>query len=170
MVRAGFRNFVLNAPWQIGWFEKRERLNLWAGPFGNIANPSSIHVMADMGFSGVIISPELGKKDILALPSVSALPLGVVISGLWPVCISRVLADAITPEMPIHSPKGEITWVRRYTDSFWVYPDWEVNLENHRVELEKAGYHMYVHLVERLPAGLPVNPRPGKWNWNHELM
>ncbi len=170
MVRAGFRNFVLNAPWQIGWFAQTKSLNLWAGPFCNIANPAAIHVMADMGFSGVIISPELGGKDTLGLPVDSVLPLGLVVSGFWPLCISRISADSIQPEIPIQSPKKEISWVRRYGDSFWVYPDWEIDLKKNEEQLKQAGYRIFVHLVEKLPDGMSGNKRPGKWNWNLDLM
>jgi putative protease len=170
MVDHGHRNFVLNAPWQIAFFQSSTRLNLWAGPFCNATNPAAIQVLQSMGFAGVIISPELFKNDILNMPAVSALPLGIVISGFWPLCISRILSDAVAPELPIQSPKRETAWVRRGDDALWVYPDWELNLMNHRSMLEKAGYRMFVHLVEELPETVSINKRPGKWNWDNDLM
>jgi len=51
MVTSGHRNFVLNAPWQIAFFQPSERLNLWAGPFCNVANPAAIQMLQSMGFA-----------------------------------------------------------------------------------------------------------------------
>ncbi len=39
MTRLGARQFVLNAPWQMGLFAKPERQTFWAGPMCNTANP-----------------------------------------------------------------------------------------------------------------------------------
>ncbi|MGD9082975.1 MAG: peptidase U32 family protein, partial [Desulfobacterales bacterium] len=38
VLKKGARNFVLNAPWQLAFFSMPKKLNLWAGPFCNIAN------------------------------------------------------------------------------------------------------------------------------------
>ncbi len=161
----GARNFVLNTPWQIAWFEKTKRRNLWAGPFCNIANVLAIKVLADLGFKGVIVSPELSRKDYLALPRHSPLPLGMIVSGNWPLCVSRTLSDEVTLDEPFTSPKGEQGWVRRYGSDYWVYPNWRIDLRAERKNLIKAGYTLLVDLQEPIPPGIKMKTRPGMWNW-----
>jgi putative protease len=163
--RIGARNFVLNAPWQIAWFAKAGQRNLWAGPFCNIANVLAIKVLADLGFKGVIVSPELSRKDYLAMPRQSPLPLGLVISGNWPLCVSRTLAQEMALDTPFISPKGEQGWVRRYGPDFWVYPNWQIDLRSEHKALTAAGYTLFVDLQEPLPQGVKMKPRRGLWNW-----
>ena len=166
LLKQGAGNFVLNAPWQTAFFPSAEKLNLWAGPFCNIANPLGIAVMAEMGFSGVIVSPELGGEDYRYLPRNSPLPLGIVIAGNWPLCISRVLAGNLKPGVAFASPRGEESWVQKYGSDYWVYPNWRLDLSAHETTLEKAGYSLFVHIDNPLPPGIRLKQRSGLWNWN----
>ncbi len=166
VLKQGAGNFVLNAPWQMAFFPPTEKLNLWAGPFCNIANPLGIAVMAEMGFSGVIVSPELGSEDYQYLPQNSPLPLGIVIAGNWPLCISRVLADNLKPQVAFASPRGEESWVQKYGSNYWVYPNWRLDLSAQRKTLEKAGYRLFVDIDNPLPPQVSLKKRPGLWNWN----
>lgn len=164
-LQKGCRNFVLNSPWQRIFFRQDKRLNLWAGPFCNIANELAIENLKGMGFSGVIVSPELGSADYEALPSKSPLPLGIIVAGNWPLCISRFIAGELTTATPFASPKGEQAWVRRYGSDFWVFPNWQVDLTPKADALAKAGYKLLVHLSEPLPKKVKIKERPGLWNW-----
>ncbi len=175
--KQGAINFVLNAPWQIAFFQSFScnrkigmRLKLWAGPFCNLTNALAIDNLARAGFSGAIISPELGRDDYLLLPQHSPLPLGIVISGNWPLCISRTLAPDITTEHPFTSPKGERAWVTKNDSDFWVYPNWKLDLNANKNTLQKAGYSMFVHLIEPLPRDVKMKKRPGLWNWQVGLL
>jgi putative protease len=161
----GARNFVLNAPWQIAWFKKIKRLNLWAGPFCNTANVLAIKVLRDLGFNGVIVSPELHRQDYLDLPQHSPLPLGIVVSGIWPLCVSRTLSEEMTIDAPFTSPKGEKGWVHQYGTDYWIYPNWAIDLERQTKELVNAGYCLLVDLLEPVPRGIKMKKRPGAWNW-----
>ncbi|MCJ7829970.1 MAG: U32 family peptidase, partial [Desulfobacterales bacterium] len=87
------RCFVLNTPWQAALFRNLRGVDLWAGPFCNPANPLALQTLAEMGFAGAFVSPELGREDYLQLPRNSPLPLGIVLSGCWPLCVSRFVAD-----------------------------------------------------------------------------
>jgi len=160
------RNFVLNMPWQIALFPTDARLRLWAGPFCNLANPLAMEMMAALGFSGAIVSPELSKADYSALPSKSPLPLGVVLSGNWPLCISRTVSDAIDPEKPFVSPKGEQAWIRRYGQNYWIYPNWPVDLTSAKSRLKSLGYRVFVHMHEPVPQSVEIKKRQGLWNWD----
>jgi len=160
------RNFVLNAPWQIALFPNDAKLHLWAGPFCNTANDLAAEVLSFMGFSGVIVSPELGKTDYTKLPAKSPLPLGIVLSGNWPLCISRSISDAIAPEKPFVSPKGEHAWIRRHGSNYWVYPNWPVDLTGVRDQLKKIGYRVFVHINEPIPDAITMKKRQGLWNWD----
>lgn len=164
------RNFVLNAPWQIGLFRNVKGLNIWAGPFCNAANGLAVQTLETMGFNGVVVSPELGQNDFLDLPAQSPLPLGIVMSGNWPLCISRILSEEIQTEQLFTSPKGEQAWVRAYESNFWVYPNWEIDLTAHQGLLQKAGYCLFVHLFEPSPKGVTLKKRPGLWNWDVNLL
>ncbi len=164
-VRQGARQFVLNVPWQTACFTSLAGLKLWAGPFCNLTNPLAIGVAAEMGFSGAFVSPELGRDDVLALPAASPLPLGIVVSGSWPLCISRTIAAEITEDKLFASPRGEQAWVHRYGADYWMYPDWQLDLRDKLPELKKAGYRLFAHLIEPLPPGAHRKPRPGLWNW-----
>lgn len=169
-LKKGGRNFVLNAPWQMAFFPATKTLNLWAGPFCNIANAPAVSILASIGFSGAIASPELGRDDYLLLSKNSPLPLGIVISGNWPLCISRILADNIKTGNAFTSPKGEEAWVRKYGADYWVYPNWEMDLRAKQNELQRAGYSLFVHLKESLPKEIRLKKRPGLWNWDVNLL
>ena len=165
----GGRNFVLNSPWQINLFSNPKNLNLWAGPFCNITNNQAISILSSLGFAGVIVSPELGRKDYLLLPKHSPLPLGIIISGYWPVSISRVLYKDFKTETIFSSPKGEDAWVKKQGSDFWIYPNWKLDLTSKKDELQRAGYSLFAYLHEPLPANVKLKKRPGLWNWNLDL-
>ncbi|MCW7755081.1 U32 family peptidase [Desulfobotulus sp. H1] len=168
LIRRGARRFVLNAPWQMGLFDKPDGLALWAGPFCNVANPMAVDVLAGLGFSGVIVSPELGEEDFLALGAKSPLALGAVLSGFWPLAISRV--GTLGPGESLTSPKAEKLWGRSYGDNQWLFPDWPSDIREKKPLLEKAGYRLFVHMEETLPKGMEARKRPGLWNWNLRLL
>jgi len=151
VLKKGARNFVLNTPWQLAFFSMPKKLNLWAGPFCNIANPLTIKTLASLGVKGAIVSPELGRKDYFMLPKHSPLPLGIVISGNWPLCVSRIISEKMDIQNPLISPKGEESWVKKIESDYWVYPNWKLDIRAKQNELEKAGYRLFVHLVEPLP-------------------
>ncbi|MBW2643987.1 MAG: hypothetical protein JRC89_11635 [Deltaproteobacteria bacterium] len=156
VLKKGAQNFVLNAPWQIAFFSVPKKLNLWAGPFCNIANPLAVKTLASLGVKGVIVSPELGRKDYFMLPKHSPLPLGIVISGNWPLCVSRIISEELDTQKPLISPKGE--------------ENWKLDISAKKNHLEKAGYRLFVHLVEPVPKEMTLKKRPGLWNWNLDLM
>jgi U32 family peptidase len=165
----GSRQFVLNSPWQIAFFQNPGKLSLWAGPFCNLSNSLSINEIKSYGFSGAIVSPEMGQADYLSLPGQSPLPLGVVISGNWPLSISRILSDRMKPDIPFQSPKGEMAWASLSDSNYWVYPNWMLDLMGYRKELEQAGFQRFVHLTEPVPPSIRMKDRPGNWNWRISL-
>lgn len=164
--KRGSVNFVLNAPWQMSFFNSRKRLNIWAGPFCNISNAPAVKVTASAGFKGVIVSPELGKMDYKLLAENSILPLGIILSGNWPYCISRCLVPGFETERMFTSPKGEQGWVTQHGGEYWIYPNWRLDIADKRNELTKAGYRMFVNMVEPIPSGIGLKDRPGMWNWD----
>jgi U32 family peptidase len=164
-VKKGVRHFVLNAPWQIAFFSRPSQLNLWAGPFCNLANPLAIDAVAAMGFAGAIVSPELAAEDYLQLPRNSPIALGIVVAGNWPLCISRSLTQELTPNKVFSSPKREEAWVTKYGPDYWVYPSWKIDLHGKNKLLQQAGYTLLVHMVEPLPKAVALKKRPGLWNW-----
>jgi len=170
VLKKGARNFVLNAPWQLAFFSMPKKLNLWAGPFCNIANPLAVKTLASLGFKGAIVSPELGRKDYVTLPKHSPVPLGIVISGNWPLCVSRIISEKLDTQKPLISPKGEESWVQKFESDYWVYPNWKLDISAKKNELEKAGYRLFVHLVEPIPKEVTLKKRPGLWNWNLDLL
>ena len=168
-MKRGGKYFVLNAPFQTIFFRRAKGLKLWAGPFCNIANAFAIRVLSSMGFSGVIVSPELGKEDYMTLAKESPLPLGIVISGNWPLCISRTKAEDIDTKSVFTSPKSENAWVMQYENDFWVFPNWKLDIRTQKNMLFKAGYRLFVHLVEPVPRDIKLKKRPGLWNWDLSL-
>jgi putative protease len=170
VLKKGARHFVLNSPWQIALFSNSKDLNLWAGPFCNLTNSLSVRIMETLGFSGAVVSPELGREDILQFPKYSPLPLGIVISGNWPLCISRIPPENLKPDTPFTSPKGEQAWFRKYDDTIWVYPNWKLDIREKKQMLRKAGYSMFVHLSEPVPETVQLKKRPGIWNWNLNIL
>jgi putative protease len=170
ILKRGGRNFVLNAPWQVAFFELPKSANLWAGPFCNLTNTLAISVLESLGFSGVIISPELGNQDYLLLPRQSPLPLGIVISGNWPLCVSRIVFEDLKLNEPFSSPKGEQAWVKKYGSDYWIYPNWNLDIKDKKASLQVAGYKLFVHLIEPVPRSVKLKARPGLWNWNINLL
>lgn len=169
LLRKGHGRFVLNAPWQMAFFPETKRFSLWAGPFCNLTNPLAIFQVKSLGFSGAIVSPELGQADFLGLPRQSPLPLGVVLSGNWPLSVSRILSVDLKPDRLFESPKGEMAWAGLVDSNSWVYPNWRLDLTAFRRELEQAGYQRFVHLTETIPPSIRMKERPGSWNWNLAL-
>jgi putative protease len=169
LVRQGARRFVLNAPWQVAFFKPFDGLSLWAGPFCNCSNPLAIRAFKMMGGQGVIVSPELGRDDALGLADKSVLPLGIVVSGFWPFCVSRVLADELKTRQPLVSPRQEEGWAMGYGQLYWIYPNWPIDLRSEQERLKGAGFRLFVHLEEPLPKTVRIKKRPGRWNWDGGL-
>ena len=165
VTKKGGRHFVLNAPWQSALFKNPKKVDLWAGPFCNVTNPLAIVSLAALGFSGVIVSPELSRDDFLQLPPKSPLPLGIVVSGNWPLCIARSLSETLKPETPFLSPKNEQAWVTKYDRNYWTYPNWKIDLSAYEARLKSAGYSLFVRLYEPVPRNVRMKKRPGLWNW-----
>jgi U32 family peptidase len=166
VIKSGARRFVLNAPWQIALFKQPKKCRLWAGPFCNVANPLAISSLMELGFHGVIVSPELGEKEMMTLPQHSPLPLGVVLSGHFPLCISRNLSNEMLPNSPFKSPKGEEAWAAANDSDYWVFPNWQLDLTTKQRQLERAGYRFFVSLKESVPKSVQLKKRPGVWNWD----
>ncbi len=165
ILKKGGRNFVLNAPWQAALFPHLKGLRVWAGPFCNIANPLAIDTLKSLGFGGVIVSPEMGRDDILNMPQASPLPLGIVLSGLWPLCISRILSPGIEQNRPFLSPKGEQAWAVKNGHEYWLFPNWKLDIASQKERFHKAGYSCFVVMHEPVPRKVRMKTREGVWNW-----
>lgn len=172
-IRGGATRFVCNSPWQISLFTqeaKQRSLQLTAGPFCNIANPAAVALLSSMGFESAFVSPELSRDDFLSLPKQCCLPLGMVLSGFWPVGISRHALNLVKANETFYSPKRESFWGRNYGRNLWIYPGWPLDLSAHRQELEAAGYCFFAKLEENLPPGMPPLRRTSEFNWNGSLL
>jgi U32 family peptidase len=161
----GVRRFVLNAPWQMALINRPQGLHLWAGPFCNAANALCLETFKTLGFGGAFVSPELGEGDILSLCRQSPLPLGIVLSGHWPLCISRTLAGDVKLRVPFESPRGEQAWAERHGPDYWIFPNWKLDITEKRRTLREAGMRMFAHLDEPVPPAVSIKKRPGLWNW-----
>ena len=128
------------------FFEDREDLDIWAGPFCSGAKAAHISVLQHMGFGGAFVCPELSSEELLALPRQSALPLGFVQDGFWPVGLARFGLLGIKPNEPFASPKGEVFWARHYGRNTWIYPGWPPAFTDIRPQVENAGYRCFVHI------------------------
>lgn len=170
MVRLGARNFVLNAPWQVGLFTGLRPLVFWAGPMCNIANVLALQELATMGFQGAFISPELDAKNILELPAQSPLELALVVKGLYPLCVSRIMAPGLKEQTSIESPKGEVMWTRKYGQLYWTFPGWALDLSSKWDQVAAAGYALVARMHEPLPRRIILKERPGLWNWDLRLV
>ncbi|CAK7070463.1 MAG: hypothetical protein DELT_01849 [Desulfovibrio sp.] len=168
-LRNGARHFVCNEPWQTAFFEGGKAV-LVAGPFCNTANPAAVSVLQGMGFSAAFVSPELAGKDMLELPKKSPLPMGVVLSGYWPMGISRHGVSPLKPEEPFSSPKGETFWARRYGQNTWIYPAWPLDITDKRHVLEKAGYTIFATLAEWPPQSIGEAKRTSPFNWEIDVL
>jgi putative protease len=162
--------FVLGAPWQTALFPEETEARWIAGPFCNAGTPWAAEEMARLGASGVFASVELPRQEMLEFIRRSPLPVGVVVHGLWPLGVSRRLADELSPESPVGSPKGELCFARKKGENVWVYPDRILDLTAHVGELQQAGASWLVHLHESLPKGLAKNARPSSFNWDLRLL
>jgi putative protease len=173
VLKNGARHFVCNAPWQIALFAQErvpEELRLLAGPFCNTANAAALAVLARLGFAGALASPELSAEELLALPRQSCLPLGLVISGHWPMGLARHKLVGVKDNEPFRSPRGEVFWARAYGQNVWVYSDRPLDLTGKRQELESAGYSFFVHMPEKTPPTLPEQTRSSLFNWDGVLL
>ena len=166
--RNGARHFVAGAPWQAALFKGYE-VDLIAGPFCNAANALTLKAFASLGFCAAFAGPELDREDLLALPAQSPLPLGMVLSGWWPMAISRHEA-VIRHDLPFSSPMKELAWTHKYGQNTWIYPAWPLDLTQYRAELEAAGYGFFAVLEEQTPKDLPEVKRPGLFNWETPLL
>lgn len=168
-VRNGARHFVCNEPWQTTLFPDGAA-TLAAGPFCNVTNPAAVSVLRGMGFSAAFVSPELGGEDILSLPRASCLPMGIVLSGYWPMGIARHGIAPLRGEEPFQSPKGETFWARRYGQNSWIYPAWPLDISARRQALEKAGYSTFVTFAEWPPKAVGEAKRTTEFNWDINIL
>ncbi len=168
-IRKGAYMFVLNAPWQVDFFEG-QRVKLVAGPFCNITNGASILMLEELGFESAIVSPELNGDDFLSLPKQSVLPLGVVIAGCWPMGLARHGLSGLKANEAFQSPMREQFWARHYGQNLWIYPNWLLDLTDHAPELENAGYSYLVRMDEAYPHDLPQARRTTEFNWTNPLL
>ncbi len=169
-VRNGARHFVLNAPWQLELLRGASKVSATAGPFCNTANSAALAVLERMGFQSAVVAPELSGPELLALPSQSPLPLGIVLQGAWPLGVSRIKPNAVKQGEPLFSPKGEVHYSRTYGGNTWIYPNRPLDLTGHKQELEQAGYAFYIHIEEPLPSNVPEAGRSSSFNWDVELL
>ncbi len=169
VVRNGAKNFVTGSPWQIGLFDNIENLNIIAGPFCNVSNAYATNALKNLGFKAAFASPELSKEDFMLLPSTSALPLGVLISGFFPVAISR-FEPALTQNEVFSSPKKEQFWIKKYGQNTWIFPAWQLDLSEKKQELQKAGYSFFASLSEYPPSSVQETNRSGLFNWENDLL
>ena len=158
------RRFVINAPWQLAFFSRLKPLEVWAGPFCNLSNALSLDAVSRLGCSGAFVSPELAGTDFLSLAEQPPLPLGIVLAGLWPLCLSRTAPVNIKPDLAFLSPRKESAWIVAHDSCFWVYPNWPLNIQDWRKQLEKKGYSCFVRFFESVPEGVTLKNRPGVWN------
>jgi putative protease len=180
MLGRGATRFLLNAPWQLCLFDgagdRAGRkggdgdLLLYAGPFCNLANGLALGALAAAGFHGAVVSPELSREDYLALPGQSPLPLGIVVHGPWPLAISRTMAEEVKAEEGLRSPKGETCWTRRIGQNHWIFPDWELDLDQERAGLERAGYSLFIRLHEPWPKSVDRRERTSRFNLDLRLL
>jgi putative protease len=169
-IKKGARNFVLNSLWQISFFKSQKNLNIWAGPFCNIANSHAINLLRQQGISGVIVSPELDQETFMNLPIKSELPLGVVIYGNWPLGISRIISKDLEPDKAFMSPKGETAWISKHNSNYHVFPNWPLDFTSKKEILAKAGFSLFVYVHESIPKDIRMKERPGSWNWGLKLL
>jgi putative protease len=126
----------------------------------------AIKELQSLNISGVIVSPELDRRDYLNLPGQSALPLGLVLYGNWPLCTSRTIAQQVNVNEPLASPRGEVAWAAKNDGDYWIFPNWRIDLRAKRKLLMQAGYRCFVHLMEPVPKKVAMKKRPGLWNWD----
>ncbi len=169
LLKKGCFNFIINSLWQLSLFEYPKKLNIIAGAFCNIANTPAIIYAQNSGVKKVVLSPELSKDDYLNMPSKSPLPLGIITNGLFPLSISRIIPDDIKENTLFTSPKGEGGFIKKSGSNYNVYPNWVIDLNDKKKELEKAGYSFFVDIKERIPKTIDMKKRENLWNWNTGL-
>ena len=63
-----------------------------------------------------------------------------------------------------------MAWAVPHDSLYWVFPNWELDLREQTETLRRAGYRLFVHLVEPVPPTVKRKDRPGLWNWEGELL
>lgn len=145
-------------------------LNIWAGPFCNVANTAYIEFLRQFGFSGAFVSPELGQDDFFSIVKKSSLPLGIVVQGNWPLAISRTISENIVLDKLFSSPRGEESWISKRDNDYWIFPNWQIDLSHKQEALKQAGYALFLTIDESVPKGMTMKQRPGLWNWEIGLL
>jgi len=169
-VKKGAREFVINAPWQTAYFTDRKNVRLIAGPYCNASNRLSLKVLNDLGCSSAIISPELPEEDVYAVSQNPPIPLGVVIKGLWPFGIARFLSEEVRFEEPIKSPMHEVAFVKKFGQNNWIFPGWELDMNEEFKKLERMGYRSFITIKEEWPRSVPRPKRTSTFNWKLKLL
>ena len=169
-VKKGAKHFVLNALWQLSLFKNPKPLTLWAGPYCNITNSTTLNRLKQYGFSGAIVSPELDRDTFFSLPQKTQLPLGIIIYGNWPLGISRVISRDLKTNLSFTSPKGETAWISKQNSNYFIFPNWYLDLTSKKNQLKKAGFILFVNIYENIPKSVKIKKRPGLWNWNLKLL
>lgn len=171
IIEKGGKNFVANSLWQAGLFRKIKNINVWGGPFCNLTNTLAAEVMAKNGFRGAIVSPELGREDLLSMPLNSKIPLGIITKGFFPYTVSAVKSDDLKSDELFFSPKKEGGFVKKYDSLYWIYPSWQIDLNEYKNDLKKAGYSLFVEINESVPReAVSERRKTSKLNWDLNLL
>ncbi len=170
LIHRGARRLVLGSLSQAALLPDAGDLEVWAGPFCNLANPLALAAAKSFGCSGAFVSPELDEDDLLALPALSPIPLGLVTAGHYPLCLSRTKAENVPTLEPLISPKGEAAWLTRHGGTYHLYPAWPLDLSAQTPALTRAGYSLFAHLVEPVPRSVQVPTRASTFNWSLKLL
>ena len=114
--------------------------------------------------------PELSGEDMFALPAQSPLPLGIVLSGFWPMGVSRHKQNVKLLGEPLLSPKRETFWARQYGQNTWIYPAWPLDITDKKDSLAQAGYVTFIHIHEHPGREIPEAARTSPFNWDLGLL
>jgi putative protease len=88
-----------------------------------------------------------------------------VLSGHWPLCISRTLSDRMRLRVPFDSPRGEQAWVDQFGPDYWVFPNWRLDINENRALPDQAGMQMFAPLEEPVSKAMTIKKGPGFWIW-----
>jgi putative protease len=156
LISKGHKFFILNSFYHIGLIDTK-KVDVWLGPFANVANLQAIYMARWMGFKGVVVSIELSKQEYIELATNSPLPLGVFIKGIWPYTTSRTKHPELHLDTLYLSPKKEGLWVKEIGANYYVFPDRLIDLTHKRRELKKAGYKLFLEFLNPIPKCIQLN-------------
>ncbi len=64
----------------------------------------------------------------------------------------------------------EVAFVKKFGQNNWIFPGWELDMNEEFKKLERMGYRSFITIKEEWPRSVPRPKRTSTFNWKLKLL